>query len=969
MGAAAGKVILCDVITAQTGTRPSGTQVIDFVGFGNATTFEGNGPAPAPSATTSVQRRPEGSDNDQNLTDFVVISPSPTNSGSTSDTTPPDLQRLSPADDSTLVPTNSVLSILFNEPVVAGKGFIKISNDTDTSADVMDVISPNVNISGNRVNIYGINLQPGKNYHVLVADTNFKDLAGNYFAGFDDTTAWNFSTRPEAAETQGALNKLYRLDTLAGIFGSDGFRQYSVSGRLTWASTIFGHNAANPPNSNTPSPYGFQINGYDNAIPSNVLNEDWLILPKFDLTATQYPVLSFWSRTTFNGKPLQLKISTDYPGYNDPNDYTWTDLNGKFPGQTSNVWTQSSGISLQPFKRENVYIAYVYYSTAEEGARWTLDDIQIDDSPSPPPAGIDITATDILFGYTAPGSSLSKTFVITGNNITADMLLTASANFTLSADSVTFSPSLQLTQSSSNNTARTVYVRFNPTEPNQVYTGAITIQSNGTQEVKVNLTGTTVDPVNTLEVVNWNIEWFGKTGSGFGPSNEALQQQNVKTILQDIGADIYGLVEVVDTARLGSVVREMPGYNYVFGNYGSRTNPPDPAGDPVSEAQKLAFIYKSSVFSNVSARPLINNQDITSISYNNWASGRYPFMLTADVTIENVTKTIRFVLLHAKANTSPTLTSYNRRKNGADELHSLLNDSFPNDNIVLLGDMNDDLDSTITDGINPRITSYVSFMNDASNFFPVTLALSNAGKASTVAYKDMIDHVIVSNEMQRYYMTNSASVLSDVAALVPNYATTTTDHYPVFTRFRFFENSALPFKLGDFTAHKEVHGIKLSWKTYQETNTREFIIEKSVNGTIFSVIGSVPAAGTTTAEKSYFFKDNNPANGYNYYRLKLVDKDESFVGSAIVKVVGGRSIALNISPNPAKEFFTVAFSNMGQQVTIQLVNLSGQVIKQQYVSNTGTQKVLFSLSGVPKGIYWVKFKGHAEVLPEKVVVE
>jgi hypothetical protein len=49
----------------------------------------------------------------------------------------------------------------------------------------------------------------------------------------------------------------------------------------------------------------------------------------------------------------------------------------------------------------------------------------------------------------------------------------------------------------------------------------------------------------------------------------------------------------------------------------------------------------------------INISADATTSYNNWASGRYPFMMTADVTLNGVTKTIRFVLIHAKANTSP----------------------------------------------------------------------------------------------------------------------------------------------------------------------------------------------------------------------------------------------------------------------------------------------------------------------------
>ncbi|HEX8350822.1 MAG TPA: T9SS type A sorting domain-containing protein, partial [Hymenobacter sp.] len=60
-----------------------------------------------------------------------------------------------------------------------------------------------------------------------------------------------------------------------------------------------------------------------------------------------------------------------------------------------------------------------------------------------------------------------------------------------------------------------------------------------------------------------------------------------------------------------------------------------------------------------------------------------------------------------------------------------------------------------------------------------------AGKKSTVSYNDMIDHVVVSNEMNAYYIPNSAAVLTNAASLVTNYGNTTTDHYPVLTRYLF----------------------------------------------------------------------------------------------------------------------------------------------------------------------------------------
>ncbi|KAK6021185.1 HYR domain protein, partial [Ostertagia ostertagi] len=290
------------------------------------------------------------------------------------------------------------------------------------------------------------------------------------------------------------------------------------------------------------------------------------------------------------------------------------------------------------------------------------------------------------------------------------------------------------------------------------------------------------------------MEWFGSTDPSLGPTNDNLQEQNAKTILLSIGADLYAVVEVVDEARLANIVSQMPGYQYVICDYGSHTNTNESGASPISEAQKEAFIYKTSVFSNISTTALLSQgtnsvADLSNPAYNYWSSGRFPFLMSADVTLNCVTKNVKFVLVHAKANTSPTATAYARRKSGADTLYYTLNQLFPNDNIVILGDFNDDLDQSITAGFTT--TSWNSFTNDATNYTALTLPLSLAGKRSTTGFNDMIDHVIVSNEMAPYYMPATANVLNDVTSLVSNYGSTTSDHFPIFTRYQ-FEQPAPP---------------------------------------------------------------------------------------------------------------------------------------------------------------------------------
>ncbi|HTE11267.1 MAG TPA: lamin tail domain-containing protein, partial [Chitinophagaceae bacterium] len=792
MGAASGKVLLSNSITAQTGANPAGATIMDKVGYG--ATASGFETAPAPGTetnTVSVARITDGADNNNNSTDFAVVTAIPRNSTYT--TTAPGIFSLTPPNGTANVPYNISLSVIFDKKIVKGAGTITIY-ENGVAGTPLDVNDPSVVISNNTNLRFPSVLSSDKSYYVLISAGAFKDVYNNDFAGIASVTGWAFTTYNSTTSVAIPASFDFQLCTGSGLL-PNGFTQYSVTGTAVWDCTPFGRDPAAPAGT-AAFASGVQMNGFDNVL-GNVLNTDWLISPALDLTGSVYPLLSFYSRTRFNGAPLQLKVSTNYTGTGDPNLADWTDLNGKFAPQTSDTWTASSNINLAAFKQPRVYIAFVYTSTNDDGARWTLDDINIINSATPPPPALTPNTNSIEFFYAAAGTTVAKTFTVIGNDLSGGLgiNINATGSFEVSKDGgFTYAPSVNLTEGTANNALSTIFVRFAPTQNNQNFTGTVTISTFGTTDTVINLKGTSIDPARTLEVVNWNMEWFSTPDPqpGFGPTNKALQRQNAQTILSSIGADLYALVEVVDTAALGNIVRtSMPGYSYIICNYGSHGNPfetgPTPPS-PMGFLQKEAFVYKTSVFSNIDTTSLLSMgvntaADLSNPNYNYWSSGRYPFMMTADVTLDGVTKTIRFVAIHAKANTAPTLPAYDRRKSGAIALHDYLNTTYPNDNIVILGDFNDDLDSTITDGIAPRLSSYKVFTDDVANFYSPTLVdLSLTGKKSTVAFSDVIDHVLVSNEMQPFFMKSSSAVLTDVSSLVTNYGSTTSDHYPVFTR-------------------------------------------------------------------------------------------------------------------------------------------------------------------------------------------
>lgn len=323
-----------------------------------------------------------------------------------------------------------------------------------------------------------------------------------------------------------------------------------------------------------------------------------------------------------------------------------------------------------------------------------------------------------------------------------------------------------------------------------------------------------------LKIVNWNIEWFGH--SSLGPTDDALQEQNVKTIFQNINADLYMLGEIVNVGRLSNIVSQMPGFEYIVSDFCSAsTNTTGCASD-----QKLAFVFRSSVVKKIRSYGVLRSPNSSAYANFNWSSGRFPFLMEADVFSNGFQKKIQFIAVHAKANTADFIVSYNKRKNGALELRDSLLVQYPTSNWIVLGDYNDDLDKTITTQMAPVTeSSFASFTNEPS-FRPVTLPLSLAGQPSTVSYPDIIDHVTVSNEMHQYYVPNSARTLkTEVESWVTNFGNTTSDHYPIYTEF-IFANS-----VPQSTMNRSMSDV--------ESPTKDFLVKSLLsNGILHSMITS-----------------------------------------------------------------------------------------------------------------------------------
>ena len=166
----------------------------------------------------------------------------------------------------------------------------------------------------------------------------------------------------------------------------------------------------------------------------------------------------------------------------------------------------------------------------------------------------------------------------------------------------------------------------------------------------------------------------------------------------------------------------------------------------------------------------------------------------------------------------------------------------------------------------------------------------------------------------------------------------------------------LPLKLLEFKGRQEENKHVLFWKTTQEQNLANFIIERQTVSSNFFEIATT-AARNGNGLNNYQFADLHPAPGKNYYRLKMQNSNGTYTYSNII-VLQKKKAGLNFSvyPNPVKDRLSISFSNTGtQQLTISLFNLSNQLIFQKDFSTTGDCKIEIPRPDlIPGGLYFLR---------------
>ena len=282
---------------------------------------------------------------------------------------------------------------------------------------------------------------------------------------------------------------------------------------------------------------------------------------------------------------------------------------------------------------------------------------------------------------------------------------------------------------------------------------------------------TPVGTPGTLDIATWNIEWFGHPQNG--PSNDDMQIENVASIMAASDIDLWGVQEIADPDDF-DLLLDLLGDNY------------DGILATNSVEQRIGFVFDTRVIAIRQQRHILE-------SFLSSFAGRPPLLLEANVTLPDTTVVINFIVVHMKA--FGDSDSYDKREDASLRLKNNIDfGSLFDQRVVILGDFNDELDTSTFAGIP---SPYTNLVEDQDNYLFTTQTLDAAGEgtfcqnSSCSQRGSMLDHILITNELFDDYEAGSTALYLDATTSVTGFGASTSDHVPVYARFNFATNTSL----------------------------------------------------------------------------------------------------------------------------------------------------------------------------------
>lgn len=167
--------------------------------------------------------------------------------------------------------------------------------------------------------------------------------------------------------------------------------------------------------------------------------------------------------------------------------------------------------------------------------------------------------------------------------------------------------------------------------------------------------------------------------------------------------------------------------------------------------------------------------------------------------------------------------------------------------------------------------------------------------------------------------------------------------------------SPLPVTLLSFAGSKCSNQVCLQWTVENEQNFSHYEIEKSNPGSNFNRMVSL-TANNSFGRKDYSAIDINPVPGINFYRLKIVNLDNTYTYSKEIRIDFNKPGIVSIQPVPANDF--VIIKGINGYTSLQIVDMSGRMFIQKSILAPIEQ---IDIARLPAGIYAIQLINKNEI--------
>ncbi len=170
--------------------------------------------------------------------------------------------------------------------------------------------------------------------------------------------------------------------------------------------------------------------------------------------------------------------------------------------------------------------------------------------------------------------------------------------------------------------------------------------------------------------------------------------------------------------------------------------------------------------------------------------------------------------------------------------------------------------------------------------------------------------------------------------------------------------SVLPVELIEFSSEAKDCKVLVQWKTQLETNFSHYELEKSEDGRNFTKLVQMPGI-ISTGSHTYKFVDKRPKS-INYYRLKMVDLDGTFIYSDIIVQKSDCTSYLfewEVSPTLLSDHNPELISRIyteSDKLTLSIFDQLGRTIKiLKPLIQIGWNTIKWDLGDLAPGLYFI----------------